>query len=76
MSRAVGSPQLSLAELTTFLQRDRGLEIRKLPEFLLQLPELPLAPTGKVCRRTVTGLAEERVRPGHQSAMSSTSSRP
>jgi hypothetical protein len=62
--------------LTDYLQRDRGLERRKLPEFLLTLPELPLAPTGKVCRRTVTALATERFRPEDQPAMSSTSSSP
>ncbi|MFC7342954.1 class I adenylate-forming enzyme family protein [Saccharopolyspora griseoalba] len=64
ISPAAGISQLSLDELTAFLERDRGLERRKLPEFLLQLPELPLAATGKVCRRTVAELAEQRVRSG------------
>ncbi|WP_450104033.1 class I adenylate-forming enzyme family protein [Saccharopolyspora rosea] len=60
ISQSAGAPELSLADLTAFLERDRGLERRKLPEFLLRLPELPLAPTGKVCRRTVTAMATER----------------
>ncbi|GAA2360588.1 hypothetical protein GCM10009854_44620 [Saccharopolyspora halophila] len=76
VSPSAGSPELSLDVLTDYLQRDRGLERRKLPEFLLTLPELPLAPTGKVCRRTVTALATERFRPEGQPAMSSTSSSP
>lgn len=70
VSLANGSAEPSLSEITRFLERDRGLERRKLPEFLLLLPELPLAPTGKVCRRTVTALAAD------QPAMSSTSSLP
>lgn len=47
----------TLAELTRFLEQDRGLERRKLPEVLVVLPRLPLGPTGKVCRRTLTELA-------------------
>jgi acyl-CoA synthetase (AMP-forming)/AMP-acid ligase II len=58
---------LTLAELTRFLESERGLERRKLPEALLLLPELPVGATGKVCRRTLTELAsetrsEERIR--------------
>jgi acyl-CoA synthetase (AMP-forming)/AMP-acid ligase II len=48
---------LGLAELNAFLEIDRGMARRKLPELLLVLPELPLAPTGKVCRRTLARLA-------------------
>ncbi|GAA3359480.1 class I adenylate-forming enzyme family protein [Saccharopolyspora gregorii] len=59
-----GTAELTLAGLTAFLEEERGLEHRKLPEFLVVLPELPLAPTGKVCRRTVTALATERTAPG------------
>lgn len=70
VSLAAGSAEPTLSEITRFLERDRGLERRKLPEFLLLLPELPLAPTGKVCRRTVTALAAD------QPVMSSTSSLP
>ncbi|WP_190815132.1 class I adenylate-forming enzyme family protein [Saccharopolyspora pogona] len=60
ISQAAGTPELSLAEITGFLEQERGLERRKLPEFLVRLPELPLAPTGKVCRRTTTAIAVER----------------
>src|SRR5699024_2778868 len=42
ISQSAGSPELSLTELTGYLEHDRGLERRKLPEFLLRLPELPL----------------------------------
>lgn len=59
LSLATGSSGLELAALTGFLADERGLETRKLPEFLLVLPELPLAPTGKVCRRTTQALATE-----------------
>jgi len=45
--------ELSLAELTGFLERERGLERPKLPERLVVLAELPVGPTGKVCRRTL-----------------------
>ncbi|HWE88243.1 MAG TPA: fatty acid--CoA ligase family protein [Pseudonocardiaceae bacterium] len=48
---------LGLAALNGFLRHDRGMSQRKLPEFLLVLPELPLGPTGKICRRTLTRLA-------------------
>ena len=48
---------LTLGTLARFLERERGLERRKLPERLLLLPELPLGATGKVCRRTLTELA-------------------
>lgn len=61
VSQAEGTPDLSLAEITGFLERERGLERRKLPEFLVRLPELPLAATGKICRRTTTAIAVERI---------------
>ncbi|MGH3874256.1 MAG: class I adenylate-forming enzyme family protein [Pseudonocardiaceae bacterium] len=51
------TPPLTLTQLNTFLERERGLERRKLPELLLTLPELPLGPTDKVCRQTLTQLA-------------------
>ena len=51
--------RLELPELTAFLEQ-RGLERHKLPELLVALEELPLAPTGKVCRRTVSAIAAER----------------
>ncbi|WP_051831509.1 class I adenylate-forming enzyme family protein [Streptomyces violens] len=50
-------PSLTLPDLTAFLERERGLERRKLPELLLRLPEMPLGPTGKICRRTLTAMA-------------------
>ncbi|MGH3757019.1 class I adenylate-forming enzyme family protein [Actinophytocola sp.] len=46
-------PTPTLAELVGFLERTRGLERRKLPEHLVIVAELPLGPTGKVCRRTL-----------------------
>ncbi|WP_349253341.1 class I adenylate-forming enzyme family protein [Saccharopolyspora erythraea] len=61
ISQAAGTPELSLSEITAFLEQERGLERRKLPEFLVRLPELPLAPTGKVCRRTTTSIAVEHI---------------
>jgi acyl-CoA synthetase (AMP-forming)/AMP-acid ligase II len=51
------TPPLTLTELNVFLERERGLERRKLPELLLTLPELPLGPTDKVCRQTLVRLA-------------------
>ncbi|MFI8999009.1 class I adenylate-forming enzyme family protein [Streptomyces sp. NPDC053542] len=51
------APALTLPDLTAFLERERGLERRKLPELLLRLPEMPLGPTGKICRRTLTAMA-------------------
>ncbi|MGH3924120.1 MAG: long-chain fatty acid--CoA ligase, partial [Pseudonocardiaceae bacterium] len=51
------TPPLTLTQLNAFLERERGLERRKLPELLLTLPELPLGPTDKVCRQTLTQLA-------------------
>jgi acyl-CoA synthetase (AMP-forming)/AMP-acid ligase II len=49
-----------LRQLTAFLARDRGVTAQKLPEYLLVLPEFPVAHTGKVCLRTLTRLATER----------------
>ncbi|MFC4857179.1 class I adenylate-forming enzyme family protein [Actinophytocola glycyrrhizae] len=46
-----------LAALTTHLTATHDLEPRKLPERLLVLAALPLGPTGKVCRTTLTRLA-------------------
>ncbi|WP_243787964.1 class I adenylate-forming enzyme family protein [Saccharopolyspora gloriosae] len=60
LSHTPGTAEPTLSELTAFLETDRGLERRKLPELLVVLPELPLAPTGKVCRRTVTAIVAER----------------
>jgi AhpD family alkylhydroperoxidase len=57
---APGARSLTLRALTTFLERERGLERRKLPELLLRVPQMPLAPTGKICRRSLTALASER----------------
>ena len=46
-----------LRELTVFLESQRGLERRKLPELLLRVEEMPLGPTGKICRSTLARLA-------------------
>lgn len=51
---------LTLADINAFLENERGLERRKLPEALLTLDELPLNPTGKVCRQTLNRLAAEQ----------------
>ncbi|RMI36306.1 long-chain fatty acid--CoA ligase [Streptomyces triticirhizae] len=51
---APGARPPSLAALNAFLLTDVGLEKRKLPEFLLELADMPRGPTGKVCRRTLT----------------------
>jgi acyl-CoA synthetase (AMP-forming)/AMP-acid ligase II len=53
------TPPLTLTQLNAFLEDDCGLERRKLPELLLTLSELPLGPTDKVCRQTLTRLATE-----------------
>ncbi len=52
-----GVPSPDLRELTVFLESQRGLERRKLPELLLRLDEMPLGPTGKICRSTLALLA-------------------
>jgi acyl-CoA synthetase (AMP-forming)/AMP-acid ligase II len=51
------TPPTTLTELNTFLEGQRGLERKKLPELLVTVPELPLGSTGKVCRQTLTQLA-------------------
>jgi non-ribosomal peptide synthetase component E (peptide arylation enzyme) len=43
---------LTTTELLTFLDR-AGLDRHKHPERVLFLPELPLGPTGKVCRHSL-----------------------
>ncbi len=50
-------PPVTLADLTGFLEGACGLERRKLPELLLRVPEMPLGPTGKICRPTLARLA-------------------
>ncbi|MFD4375941.1 class I adenylate-forming enzyme family protein [Streptomyces sp. NPDC058486] len=52
-----GAPAPLLGAVTAFLEA-RGLERRKLPEYLLVLDRVPLRPTGKVCRRTLAAWAE------------------
>ncbi|WP_369201112.1 class I adenylate-forming enzyme family protein [Streptomyces sp. PU-14G] len=47
---------LTLAALTSYLEDERGLERRKLPERLLLVERMPLGPTGKVCRTTLAGM--------------------
>ncbi|MFG3193754.1 class I adenylate-forming enzyme family protein [Streptomyces omiyaensis] len=53
---APGVPAPALAAVTAHLAA-RGLERRKFPEYLVVLDRMPLRPTGKVCRRTVTSRA-------------------
>lgn len=48
---------LTLQDLTGHLSR-QGVEPRKFPERILQLPALPLGPAGKVDRRALRSLAE------------------
>ncbi|MFM9368613.1 class I adenylate-forming enzyme family protein [Streptomyces sp. Da 82-17] len=50
---APGAAPLSLADVTGFLEAERGLERRKLPELLLRVDEMPLGATGKICRPTL-----------------------
>ncbi|RSN19360.1 AMP-dependent synthetase [Amycolatopsis sp. WAC 04169] len=50
---------LTLPELSAYL-RGTGLARTKLPESLLLLPELPVSRSGKVCHRTLAGLAASR----------------
>ncbi|MFJ6419426.1 class I adenylate-forming enzyme family protein [Streptomyces hydrogenans] len=50
------APRPTLEAVTAHL-RDRGLERRKFPEYLLVLDRMPLGPTGKVCRRTLAAWA-------------------
>jgi acyl-CoA synthetase (AMP-forming)/AMP-acid ligase II len=52
-------PPPTLADLTAYLRTHHDLEPAKLPERLLLLPELPLGPTGKVCRTTLVTLATQ-----------------
>ncbi|MFI8829572.1 class I adenylate-forming enzyme family protein [Streptomyces afghaniensis] len=52
-----GAPVPDLSELAVFLESQRGLERRKLPELLLRVVEMPLGPTGKICRSTLALLA-------------------
>lgn len=58
-----GTEPLTVAQLGAFLTGARSLERHKLPELLLRLDSLPLGPTGKVCRRTATALADFGPRP-------------
>src|SRR5690606_2972200 len=44
-----GTPPPAPADLLAFLREERGLDVRKLPEYVAVLPELPLGPTGKAC---------------------------
>ncbi|MGW5348917.1 class I adenylate-forming enzyme family protein [Streptomyces sp. NPDC004031] len=59
-----GTEGLTVGELAAFLTADRGLARRKLPELVLHLDRLPLGPTGKVCRRTLTAAAAAAYAPG------------
>ncbi|MEV4431242.1 class I adenylate-forming enzyme family protein [Streptomyces sp. NPDC049602] len=51
-----GAPAPLLSTVTAHLEA-RGLERRKFPEYLLVMDRVPLRPTGKVCRRSVTAWA-------------------
>jgi acyl-CoA synthetase (AMP-forming)/AMP-acid ligase II len=57
---APDAPPPTLEDLNEFLERERGLERRKLPELLIRLTEMPLGPTGKINRRTLATMASER----------------
>ncbi|MGW7527308.1 class I adenylate-forming enzyme family protein [Streptomyces sp. NPDC054783] len=50
---------VTLEDLTGFLETECGLERRKLPELLLRVSEMPLGPTGKICRTTLARLAHD-----------------
>lgn len=66
VTRKPDTGAMTLEGVVAFLESARGLERRKLPEYLLELPEFPLGSTGKVCRRTLTALATERGSPTQQ----------
>lgn len=51
--------ELALDQITAHLG-ERGLDRRRFPELLLVLPRLPLGPAGKVDRRKLREMAEER----------------
>ncbi|GAB2694890.1 class I adenylate-forming enzyme family protein [Kitasatospora kifunensis] len=53
-----GLPIPTLPELNRFLESERGLERRKLPEQLLALSALPINAAGKLARSELTALAE------------------
>ncbi|MFD7811844.1 class I adenylate-forming enzyme family protein [Streptomyces sp. NPDC059785] len=55
-----GSAPLTLKDLTGYLETQRGLERRKLPELLLLVRDMPFTATGKICRRTLAELATAR----------------
>lgn len=59
-----GAPVPDLGELAVFLESQRGLERRKLPELLLRVVEMPLGPTGKICRSTLALLAARETSAG------------
>ncbi|MFI6854171.1 hypothetical protein [Streptomyces sp. NPDC050416] len=61
--QAPGTPAPDLRELTAFLASRRGLERRELPELLLRVEEMPLGPSGKVCRGTLLLAARETSAP-------------
>ncbi|MDH6142734.1 MULTISPECIES: class I adenylate-forming enzyme family protein [Kitasatospora] len=52
-------PTPTLAELNHFLEEQRGLERRKLPEQLVALTTLPLGSTGKLSRTELSRMARE-----------------
>jgi non-ribosomal peptide synthetase component E (peptide arylation enzyme) len=52
----VGRQELKLPQLTDYLAR-QGLEPRKFPEYLVQLPSLPLGPAGKINRTHLRTIA-------------------
>ncbi|WP_078962692.1 class I adenylate-forming enzyme family protein [Streptomyces sp. TP-A0875] len=60
---APGAPAPTLDHLTAHLGR-RGLERRKFPEYVLPVTGMPLGPTGKICRRTVTADAVRALEAG------------
>ena len=71
IARREGTEPPTLSELQAFLEHERGLERRKLPEHLLTLDRLPLGPTGKVCRSTLERLAAAQA--GDRTRVSSSS---
>ncbi len=54
---------LTLSDVGAFLD-ERGVAKYKWPEHLLVLDDLPATPTGKIWKKTLRQLAEERVREG------------
>lgn len=62
ITRVPGADAIDLAEVRGFLTQQRGVRRRSLPELVVELPELPLGPTGKISRDALRDHAVGRAR--------------